>query len=134
MTSPSWTITEFSHSQRGIAMTIRREALHSVDFSDIETGEIIQPVHPGAVLRAEFLTPYNMSVNALAMALRVPAPRINDVVRGQRGISPDTALRLARYFRTSPDSWMNLQVAYALRKTAIMEGETIAREVDSMPA
>lgn len=86
------------------------------------------------MLRAEFLTPYRMSVNALAIALRVPAPRINDVVRGRRGISPDTALRLARYFRTSPEFRMNLQVAYELRKAAVTEGETINREVEPMPA
>jgi addiction module HigA family antidote len=115
-------------------MVIHRNDLHGADFSDIETGEVMAPVHPGDILRAEFLAPRKMSVNALAIALRLPAPRINDVVRGQRGISPDTALRLARYFRTSPEFWMNLQVAYELRKAAIADGAQIAREIEPVSA
>ncbi|CAH2790141.1 MAG: Antitoxin HigA [uncultured Paraburkholderia sp.] len=72
-----------------------------IDFSDIDTGESIPEIHPGEILRGEFLEPLGMSVNALALALRVPAPRINDIVRGKRAISTDTALRLERYFGAS---------------------------------
>jgi len=72
------------------------------------------PIHPGEILREEFLKPLGMSAHALAMALRVPGPRINDIVREKRGISADTALRLARYFNTTPEFWMNLQCAYEL--------------------
>ncbi|HQM44595.1 MAG TPA: HigA family addiction module antitoxin [Smithellaceae bacterium] len=61
----------------------------------------MRPVHPGEVLREEFLVPLGMSTNALAMELKVPAPRISDIVREHRAVSPDTALRLARYFGTT---------------------------------
>ena len=58
----------------------------------------MRPIHPGEVLREDYLEPLNMSANALAVALRIPAPRINDVVRERRSVSPDTALRLSRFF------------------------------------
>ncbi len=75
----------------------------------------MRPIHPGEIIKEEYLEPLNMSVNALAIALRVPAPRINDVVRQKRGISIDTALRLARYFNTTAQFWMNLQISYDLK-------------------
>ena len=75
----------------------------------------MRPTHPGEVLREEFLEPLGLSAHALAVALRVPAPRINDVVRERRGITPDTALRLARFFKTTPQFWMNLQASYDLK-------------------
>jgi addiction module HigA family antidote len=71
----------------------------------------MRPVHPGEVLREDYLKPLRMSANALAKALSVPAPRINDVVRERRGISADTAMRLARYFGGDARSWLNLQAA-----------------------
>jgi addiction module HigA family antidote len=74
-----------------------------------------------------------MSVNALALALRVPAPRINDVVRGKRAISADTALRLERYFGASAHFWLNLQIAYDLRVATAAAGEQIEREIEPMP-
>ncbi len=70
-----------------------------------------------------------MSANALAKALSVPAPRVNDIVRERRGISVDTAMRLARYFDSSPQFWLNLQAAYDLRGTKIAAGRKIEREV-----
>src|SRR5450432_673396 len=79
----------------------------------------MRPVHPGEVLREDFLKPLGMSANALAKALSLPAPRINDVVRGRRGISADTAIRLARYFGGDARSWLNLQTAYDLRVAEI---------------
>lgn len=78
------------------------------------TGEKLSPVHPGEVLWAEYLQPLKISQNRLARDLGVPAQRINDIVRGQRAITVDTALRLARYFHTSPRFWLNLQMHYDL--------------------
>lgn len=75
----------------------------------------MRPVHPGEVLREEFLVPLGMSANALALALHVTAARINDIVRERRGITPDTALRLARYFGGDAESWLNLQQTYDLK-------------------
>ncbi len=75
----------------------------------------MRPIHPGEIIKEEYLEPLGMSVNALAVALRVPAPRINDVVRQKRGVSIDTALRLARYFNTTAQFWMNLQISYDLK-------------------
>lgn len=75
----------------------------------------MRPIHPGEIIKEEYLEPLNMSVNALAIALRIPAPRINDVVRQKRGVSIDTALRLARYFNTTAQFWMNLQISYDLK-------------------
>ena len=82
----------------------------------------MRPVHPGEILREDFLLPLGMSANALATALRVPAPRINDIVRERRAVTPDTALRLARYFGGDAQSWMNLQLAFDLRTTEIANG------------
>ncbi len=94
----------------------------------------MRPVHPGEVLREEFLAPLGMSASALAIELRVPAPRINDVVREKRGVSADTALRLARYFGTTAQFWMNLQTAYDLRVTAKEHGKAIEREISPRAA
>ncbi len=75
----------------------------------------MRPVHPGEVLREEFLAPLGLSVNALANALDVPATRIHEIVKERRGISADTAERLARYFGGDAASWLNLQAAYDLK-------------------
>ena len=88
----------------------------------------MRAIHPGEIIREEYLEPLGMSANALATALRVSAPRINDVVREKRGISVDTALRLARYFSTTAQFWMNLQTSYDL-KVAQQNMETIQQEV-----
>ncbi len=89
----------------------------------------MRAIHPGEILREEFLLPLNLSAHALAIALRVAAPRINDIVREKRGITPDTALRLARYFNTTPQFWLNLQVSYDLKTVQAVSGKTIEREV-----
>lgn len=89
----------------------------------------MRPIHPGEILREEFLVPLAMSAHALALELRVPAPRINDIVRERRAITPDTALRLARYFGTTPQFWMNLQISYDLKFAEIKNGPKIANEV-----
>lgn len=69
----------------------------------------MRPIHPGEVLREEFLVPLGLTAHALAMALQVPAPRINDIARERRAVSVDTAMRLARYFGTSAEFWLGLQ-------------------------
>lgn len=89
----------------------------------------MRPVHPGEVLREDFLIPSGLSANALAKALRVPPPRINDVVLGRRGISADTAMRLARYFGGDAHSWLNLQAIYDLRVAEMANARRIEREV-----
>ncbi len=91
----------------------------------------MRPVHPGEVLREEFLTPLGISAHALAMELKVPAPRINEVVRERRAITPDTALRLARYFGTTAQFWLNLQTSYDLKIAEREVGSQIAKEVHS---
>ncbi len=92
----------------------------------------MRPVHPGEILREDYLKVLGMSANALSKALSVPAPRINDIVRERRGVSADTALRLARYFDTSPQFWLNLQAMYDLRVAEIAAGKKIEREVAVM--
>jgi antitoxin HigA-1 len=109
--------------------TIHTEDLDHTDFSDVITDNALNPVHPGEILREEYLNPLGMSANALAVALKIPAPRINDIVREKRGITPDTALRLARYFGTSPEFWLNLQTAYGLRAAKQKASTDIEREV-----
>jgi len=89
----------------------------------------MRPIHPGEILREEFLVPLAMSAHALAMELKVPAPRINDIVRERRSITPDTALRLARYFGTTPQFWLNLQTSYDLKIVEREMGLKIEREV-----
>lgn len=87
----------------------------------------MRPIHPGEILREEFLVPLNLSANALAIALGVPAPRINDIARERRGITADTALRLARYFGTSAEFWMGLQADHDLRIAASAANDALSR-------
>lgn len=94
----------------------------------------MRPVHPGEVIREDFMVPLGLSANALAKALNVPAPRINDIVRGRRGVSADTAMRLARYFGGDARSWLNLQAAYDLRVAEIASGKRITREISPAAA
>jgi len=89
----------------------------------------MRPVHPGEVLREDFLRPVGLTPSGLAKALRVPAPRINDIVRGRRGITADTAMRLARYFGGDAQSWLNLQTLYDLRVAEKAKARKIEREV-----
>ncbi len=89
----------------------------------------LAPVHPGEVLFEEFLKPLGLSQNRLALDIRTPARRINEIVLGKRRVSPDTALRLARYFDTSPHFWLGLQMDYDLDTAEDEFGERIAAEV-----
>jgi len=85
--------------------------------------------HPGEVLSEEFLVPLGLSVNALALALRVPATRIGAIVKGERAVTADTALRLARFFGTSAEFWVNLQAMHDLTKARQQSGNAIERDV-----
>jgi addiction module HigA family antidote len=89
----------------------------------------MRPVHPGEILREDFLAPLGMSVNALAQALRVPATRLHEIVKERRAVTPDTALRLARYFGGDAQSWMNLQASYDLKLAERANGPAIEQEV-----
>ena len=101
----------------------------------------MRAVHPGEILREEYLAPLGMSAHALAMALHVPAPRINDIVRERRAVTPDTALRgirlagvaMARYFDTTAQFWLNLQSAFDLKLAESEAGSRIAQEVIPLP-
>jgi antitoxin HigA-1 len=84
------------------------------DEDKVMTSQKLPPVHPGEILLEEYLKPLGISQNKLGRDLNIPAQRINDIVRGQRAITVDTALRLARYFHTSPQFWLNLQAHYDL--------------------
>jgi antitoxin HigA-1 len=90
---------------------------------------LMRAIHPGEVLREEFLTPLNMSAHALAMELKVSAPRISEIVRERRSVTPATALRLARYFGTTPEFWLNLQTTYDLKIAQRETGHIIDDEV-----
>jgi addiction module HigA family antidote len=90
-------------------------------------------VHPGEILLEEFLTPLGLSQYRLAKDLSVPPRRINEIVRGQRSISADTALRLARYFRTTERFWLNLQTRYDLEVEKDRLGDRLEREVTTPP-
>jgi antitoxin HigA-1 len=89
----------------------------------------LPPIHPGEILRAEFMEPLQLSMNRLALDLRVPVTRIAEIVHERRGITPDTALRLARYFDTSARFWLNLQSAYDLEIAEDVSLRIIEREV-----
>lgn len=86
----------------------------------------MRPIHPGEILREDYLKPLRLSANALAQALRVPASRINDIVLERRGVTVDTAFRLVRYFGGDVQTWMNLQTAYEIK----VAEATLARKVE----
>jgi addiction module HigA family antidote len=89
----------------------------------------LPPVHPGEILREDLLKPLGISVNRLGRDLRVPVTRMSEIVNGRRGVSADTALRLARYFGTTPELWMSLQAAYDLDLVQRASADRIARDV-----
>src|SRR5438046_2846650 len=94
----------------------------------------LPPIHPGEILSEEFMKPHGLSQNALARALKVPPRRINEIVLEKRGITADTALRLARYFGTSAEMWTGLQADYDLRLVRYKTARTIGREVEPLAA
>ena len=92
----------------------------------------MRPVHPGKVLREDYLKPLTMNVNALAKKLGIPISRLNDIVLERRGVTPDTAMRLARYFGGDARSWLNLQTAHDLRVAEIEKAKEIEQAVEPM--
>jgi addiction module HigA family antidote len=120
----------------GSREAILREDLDAgrVDWGDLDSGERLPAVHPGEVLRHEFLDPLGVTPHALAMALRVPANRITAILKGERGVTAESALRLARHFGTSPGFWLNLQKAYELEVAEQEVGPRIRAEVMPRPA
>lgn len=89
----------------------------------------MRPIHPGEILREEFVTPLGLSANALARDLHVPTNRVTALLHEERGITADTALRLARYFGTTPEFWMNLQATHDLRAEELRSAKEIATEI-----
>ena len=117
-------------------MRIKREELMSgrIDFADVATGKRLPTVHPGEILRDDFLRPMKISVYTLAQVIKVPRSRVNDIVLGRRGITTDTALRLARYFGTTPEFWINLQARYDLEVADRTLRRRIEREISPRAA
>jgi antitoxin HigA-1 len=96
--------------------------------------ERLPPIHPGEILDQDFMKPLGISMNRLALDLRVPATRISEIVHQRRGITPDTALRLGRYFNTSARFWMNAQTSYDLEVAQDLLKRTIERDVRPLVA
>ena len=114
-------------------MELRKTSRSSTITSEVNTKmankDRLPPIHPGEILREEFLSPLGMSAHQLAMALRVPATRINDIVNEKRGITADTALRLSRYFGTTSRFWMNMQTSWELEVADDQLGDAVRRNV-----
>lgn len=90
---------------------------------------LLPPIHPGEILQEEFMEPLGLSINGLSRDLHVPVTRVSEIVNKRRGITGDTALRLARYFQNSPQFWLNLQVAYEIEIAVRTSGKEIERHV-----
>ena len=121
--SLSWIITE------DIIMTIRRESLHSQDYSSVSTGRRLAPVHPGDVLLKDFIEPMGLSRYRVAKSIDVPQRRIDLICRGQSAVTADIALRLARLFGTTGVFWVNLQAQYDLELAERVDGKTIQKTI-----
>ena len=117
-------------------MAIKREQLEAgkVDFRAIDTGRRIGAIHPGKILRREFLEPLDITPYRLAKDLKVPLTRVSAILAGRRAITAETALRLSRYFRTSKAFWLNLQSAYDLEIASRKLGARLAAEVKPVAA
>lgn len=98
------------------------------------TSALAAELHPGRTIREDILSPLGLSVNALAKELHIPASRLNEIVRGRRGVTADTALRLAQYLGTTPQFWLNLQSIYELRLAESVSGRTIRKQVNPRKA
>ena len=100
---------------------------------ELKDGAPTPALHPGEMLREEFMKPLGLSANALAIALRVPVTRISEIVRERRGITADTALRLARYFNMTPEFWMRLQMDFDLESAGDAVQTAIHEEIRPRP-
>lgn len=94
----------------------------------------MRPIHPGEILREEYIVPFGMSVNSLAQELRVPATRLHEIVNERRSITADTALRLAYYFGGDAQSWLNLQSTYDLKLIELERGAEIKKQISPRAA
>ena len=92
----------------------------------------MRPIHPGEILLEDYIKPMGVSVRSVAVALNVPYSRLNEIIKGQRSVTADTALRLERYFGNEAQGWLNLQSAYDLRIAETSFGKTIAKEVQPL--
>ena len=110
-------------------MAILREELEKMDFSDVSDGALLAPVHPGEVLLHDFMEPMGVTQHKLAVTIRVPPRRINEIVHCHRAITVDTALRLARFFGTTPEFWTILQASYDTETVRLR----IASALDAIP-
>lgn len=115
-------------------MSIKRDDLPRTDFTSYITGDTLPLTPPGDVLLHEFMAPNGLSAGALAVALRVPVTRIEAILWRERAISPETALRLARYFCTSAEFWVRLETNHALRVAHAYAGPTIDRDIEPITA
>ncbi len=106
-------------------MSIPREA--AVDYADLidHDARPVGPIHPGVILEEEFLEPLGLSAYALAKAISVPRNRVTGIILGERAVTADTALRLARFFGTSPEFWLGLQMSYDLETTSTSLGDRL---------
>lgn len=110
-------------------MAIQRRQLSTLDFSDVASGEMLNAVSPGDILRRDFMEPLGLSANALAKELKVPTNRVTGIINGTRALTADTALRLERYFGLSASAWLSLQKNFELRKAKQVFGAQINKEV-----
>mgnify|MGYP000620795622 CR=1 FL=1 len=94
----------------------------------------MRPIHPGEILREEFMVPLGLSANALSKTLHVPVTRVNDIARERRGVTADTALRLSCYFGTTAQFWINLQAAYDLKSAELQVGDQVRAQIQPRKA
>lgn len=106
-------------------MAIKREDIEHMDFSEVSDGTLLAPVHPGEVLLHDFMEPLEVTQHRLAVTIGVPPRRINEIVHGKRGITADTALRLGRFFGTTPNFWTALQASYDTENVRAHIGEIL---------
>ena len=104
-----------------------------LEVAEPEDGARMPALHPGEMLREEFMKPLGLSANALAIALRVPVTRISEIVRERRGITADTAMRLARYFNMTPQFWMGIQMDFDLETAADASQSEIHEQIRPLP-
>ena len=116
------------------AITRQQLEAGAIDFSEIDARGRIGPVHPGAILRREFLEPMGITAYRLARDIGVPPNRVTEILNGKRAMTADTALRLSRYFGTSAGFWMNLQVRHDLERATSRLGRRLQKEVKIKPA
>ena len=115
-------------------MTIRRDELRKIDFSDVATGKRLAPVHPGDVLLKDFIEPMGITRYRVAKNINVPQRRIDLICRGEAAVSAEMALRLGRVFGTTPEFWINLQAQYDLEIAERAAGKEIAKVVVPLAA